>query len=370
MIPKTNQNIQDNESEVIAQRGAIAYFAIGISLAMTLYGVYAFLATILSNQWALYGTVIFVALVILFVEDHRTEELRSFLNSLLKNKIDNNIKLRYSALVIAFIITSIFVILDVFGSMQISDSIERMLIEGIATNSKEYKLLEENAKSGADAQDAYRKDLREYNNAKSEHYGGCDKAWRLPTYRTKNTECKQEFKLTPPTQSNATGTVKLKDYKAIEQQVATKVEGYKELFFYLFFGFSMMLNYFAVSKLVTQYRDKAYNLTPEVVAELQQREQKLKAMQLYKLQDSTNLQESKAKEKNALEIALEAILYDIELSKEKRTLNSMRKIPLAISNGNYIAPMREGYVGYNQGYNQTEPNQGDNHGYIDETLFD
>jgi len=245
-----------------------------------------------------------------------------------------------------------------------------MLIEGIATNSKEYKLLEENAKSGADAQDAYRKDLREYNNAKSEHYGGCDKAWRLPTYRTKNTECKQEFKLTPPTQSNATGTVKLKDYKAIEQQVATKVEGYKELFFYLFFGFSMMLNYFAVSKLVTQYRDKAYNLTPEVVAELQQREQKLKAMQLYKLQDSTNLQESKAKEKNALEIALEAILYDIELSKEKRTLNSMRKIPLAISNGNYIAPMREGYVGYNQGYNQTEPNQGDNHGYIDETLFD
>lgn len=185
-----NEPINNNPAEIEAQRGLNSYFPILISLGVTTYGFYAFLTTILSNLWALYATVAFLAMLILFIEAHRTQELLNYLNSLLKVKLDKTLKPRIFSMIVATVITVLFVALDMFGAFQISDKIERMLIEGIATNSKAYQLLEERAKSGADAMDAHRKDVQAYQTAKREHDTQCNQAWRLPTYRTKNTECK------------------------------------------------------------------------------------------------------------------------------------------------------------------------------------
>jgi len=377
VIQQLNQDNSLNEIEV--NRGLGSYFPIFISLGITLYGMYLFLSTITTNENITYGTLGFIGAVILFIENHRTESLGDFLTSKLTKEIHEETKISHFALLISAIITILFISLDLFGAYQSSDKIERLLIEGIVTNSKEYKLLDDKAKSGVEANTIYNNRLASYNRAKREHYKSCDDSWQIRRYRTKNTECKEKFRQTPPTQSSikVSNTVSTNDYKRLKDNAKTTINGYKDLFFYVFFGFSVLLNYFAVSTLINQFRYKMRELTEDVSQELRNRWELLHNEKLNKLKESTRIQQEKTHEKSIIDVAIEELYYDIKLAKNYKALSGMQRVPVAITNGESKSTNksnRGGFVNLNKIVkNEVVPVQSDNvqsDGKFDITLFD
>ncbi|MBN2824844.1 MAG: hypothetical protein JXQ76_05940 [Campylobacterales bacterium] len=356
MIPNNTQ--QSNPSHIEAQRGINSYFPILISLGVTTYGFYLFLNTITTSQTAIYLTVAFLAILILFIEAHRTMLLLDFFNSKLTNKLHDNVKIAHFSIVMSGIITALFIALDMWGAIQASDSVERMLAKGIATSSKAYQLLEDEATNGTKMKREYNQELKAYNEAKDSHYTQCNQAWRLPTYRTKNSECKSQFKQELPTapNSNTKGSIDAKQYEALENQALAKIQGYKEIFFYVFFGFSLLLNYFAVSDIVNQYRKNDRELTPETIKELKNRYELLQAEKLTHLEGSTRLQAQKAHEKTTIDLGIEALIHDIRLAKEQRAYENMKKVPIAIHHRPHdMEQYKYGFVGSNTDSYSTEP---------------
>jgi len=351
MIPHSTQQ-HNNPSTIEAQRGLASYFPILISLGVTMYGFYLFLTTITTSQTAIYLTVAFLAILILFIEAHRTMLLLDFFNSKLTNKLHNNVKIAHFSIVMSGIITALFIALDMWGAIQASDSVERMLAKGITTSSKAYQLLEDEATNGTKMKREYNQELKAYNDAKNSHYAQCNQAWRLPTYRTKNSECKSQFKQDLPTApTNTKGSIDAKQYEALENQALAKIQGYKEIFFYVFFGFSLLLNYFAVSDIVNQYRKNDRELTPETIKELKNRYELLQAEKLTHLEGSTRLQAQKAHEKTTIDLGIEALIHDIRLAKEQRAYENMKKVPIAIHHRPHdMERYKYGFVG-----NNTEP---------------
>ncbi len=369
---------QDNSiSEIEVNRGISSYFPIFISLGITLYGMYLFLSTITTNENIIYGTLGFIGAVILFIENHRTESLADFLSSKLTKEIHEETKISYFALLVSAVITTLFISLDLFGAYQSSDKIERLLIEGIVTNSKEYKLLDDKAKSGAEANTIYNNRLASYNQAKREHYKSCDDSWQIRRYRTKNTQCKEKFRQSPPEQSSikVSNTVSTNDYKSLEHNAKNTINGYKDLFFYVFFGFSVLLNYFAVSTLINQFRYKMRELTEDVSQELRNRWELLHNEKLNKLKESTRIQQEKTHEKSIIDVAIEELHYDIKLAKNYKALSAMQRVPVAITNGesNNQSSNRGGFVNLSKvvdtkQYNTDEELNGNTERYNTDTI--
>ncbi len=378
-------NKDNSLEEIEVNRGIGSYFPIFISLGITLYGMHLFLSTITQSENIIYSTLGFMAILILFIEAHRTDLLKDFLSSKLSREVHEKTKISVFALLMSGVITSLFISLDLWGALQSSDKIERLLVVGIVENSKEYQILDNKAKSGVEANKIYSDRLSSYNRAKQSHYKSCDDSWQIRRYRTKNTQCKNSFKQSPPNQSDIKvgTTVSSKDYEALSGKAKSTIEGYRDIFFYVFFGFSLLLNYFAVSTLINQYRAKMRELTEEVTQELRNRYEINNVEKVKHLEDSTQLQNSKIKEKNSINIGIEGLIYDIQLAKSHKTYQGMQRVPIAIANSQSInSNDRGGFVDLSKSvdtnqYNTDEELNGNTEQYIpngnssiDYSLFD
>ncbi len=336
---REQMNKDNSMNEIEVSRGIGSYFPIFISLGITLYGMYLFISTITKNENIIYGTLGFMAILILFIEAHRTDLLKDFLSSKLTREIHTDFKISNFALFMSGVITALFISLDLWGALQSSDKIERLLVVGIVENSKEYQILDNKAKSGAEANKIYSDRLNLYNQAKQSHYKSCNDSWQIRRYRTKNTECKNSFKQIPPKQSSIKvgDTVSSDDYERLSSKAKETIQGYRDIFFYVFFGFSLLLNYFAVSTLVNQYRNKLRELSDEATkSELLNRYEILENEKLNKLKESTKIQHIKTNEKNVIDVAMEGLTYDILLAKSYKSLEGMKRVPIAISNNQSI----------------------------------
>jgi hypothetical protein len=280
-----------NFTEIEVKRGIGSYFPIFISLGITLYGFYLFLETIIiDNPFALYATVGFLGVVILYIESHRASLLAEFLSSKLMKRVIDSVKVSYVGFMMALFTTGVFVALDTWGALQGADSVERMLVEGIVKHSEQYKIEDAKAKSGVNEAKEYQQQLREWREAKSEHYQGCNDSWRVPTYRTKNQQCKDKFTEAKPTEvKSGGGVIEVTTYEAMEAKAKEQVEGYRVFFFWGFLAFSILLNYFAVASFFTQYRKKRNKLNDDVILELHNQIMALEALEVKKLQKQTEV---------------------------------------------------------------------------------
>jgi len=350
---------EDNSLEEIeVERGIGSYFPIFISLGITLYGMYLFLSTITPNTNIIYSTLAFMGILILFIEAHRTDLLKDYLSSKLSKEIHTELKISNFALFMSGVITMLFISLDLWGALQSSDKIERLLVVGIVENSKEYKILDDKAKSGVEANKIYSERLALYNKAKKEHYKDCNKRWKLPKYRTHNASCKDKFKQVPPNQSDikVSTSISSEDYKALSNKAKLTIQGYRDIFFYVFFGFSLLLNYFAVSTLINQYRYKLKELTEDVSQELLHRYELLHNEKINKLKESTKIQQEKTHEKSMIDVMMESLIYDIRLAKDYKALESMKQIPIAITSNEY-ANNRGGFIDLSKNIDQSVNDQ-------------
>jgi len=341
-------NIDNSLSEVTVNRGIGSYFPILVSLGITSYGFFLFLSTIVESQIAISFTLVFLAILILFIENHRTGYMADFLGSLLEKKVNEKVKTPFFSLVVAIMITSLFVGLDTWGALQSADKIERMLVSGIVKNSEEYKLLNEKAQSGVEATKIHLELMEKWRADRQSYYSDCDVKWRVPTYRTRNQQCKDRFTQVQPKASDikTSSTIDTKDYADMETKAKETVSGYRSIFFWVFLGFSILLNYFAMASLFNQFRSKDKELTEDVILELQTRKELMEVEKLDKLQSSSFIQQQKVREKNIIDVQIEEQHYNIKLAKQLRSLQTIQQIPEKIYNDDYssFTQQKAGFV--------------------------
>ncbi len=240
-----------------------------------------------------------------------------------------------------------------------------MLVSGIVKSSEEYKIEKAKAQSGANEAKAYQEQLRAWRKAKSEHYAQCNQAWRVPKYRTRNQQCKDKFSEPRPTEiKNSSGVIAVSTYEAMESKAKEEVAGYRKMFFWVFLGFSILLNYFAMATLFNQYRRKRKELTPEIIDELTDRMELMNAEKINKISMSTKAQKQKLEEKNIIDVEIEKETYNIVIAKRAKALTRKKEIPLKIMNNESIMEQQKAGFAHNpfykdnqsvkpNGYNQT-----------------
>jgi len=338
---------QENDLTAIeVQRGIGSYFPIFVSLGITLYGFFLFLQTIVDTEYVIYGTLAFLGVLLIYIEHHRAGLISDFLGSTLERLINKLATVPNIGLMVGIAITVLFIALDTWGAMQSADSIERMLVDGIVKHSEQYKIEEAKAKSGVNEAKAYQEQLTAWRMAKAQHNADCDRAWRLPTYRTKNGICRDKFIEAKPTAVNSTGgIIAVSTYNAMESKAKEEVAGYRKMFFWVFLGFSILLNYFAMASLFNQYRKKRKELTPEIIDELTDRMELMNAEKINKISMSTQAQKKKLEEKNIIDVEIEKETYNIVIAKRAKALHRKREIPLKIMNNeNIMENKKAGFV--------------------------
>lgn len=341
-------NQENDLTSIEVQRGIGSYFPILISLGVTLYGFYLFLQTIIDTQYVIYGTLVFLGVLLVYIEHHRAGLIADWLGSRLEKLVNKLATIPTIGFMVGIAITVLFIALDTWGAMQSADSIERMLVNGIVKNSEQYKIEDAKAKSGVNEAKAYQEQLREWRTAKSEHYNGCDASWRVPTYRTKNQQCKDKFTEVKPTAVNSTGgTIAIDVYERMEAKAKADVAGYRKMFFWVFLGFSILLNYFAMASLFNQYRKKRKELTVEVIDELTDRMELMNAEKINKLSLSTQAQKQKLEEKNIIDVEIEKETYNITIAKRAKALMRKKEIPLKIMNNENIMEQKKAGFAHN-----------------------
>jgi hypothetical protein len=347
-------NRENDLTAIEVQRGIGSYFPIFVSLGITLYGFFLFLQTIITTEYVIYGTLAFLGILLIYIEHHRAGLISDFLGSKLEKLINKLATIPSIGLMMGVAITILFIALDTWGAMQSADSIERMLLSGIVKNSEQYKIEEAKAKSGANEAKAYQQQLREWRIAKTEHYKGCNASWKVPTYRTKNQQCKDKFREAKPTAVNNTdGTIPINVYNEMEAKAKGEVTGYRKMFFWVFLGFSILLNYFAMASLFNQYRTKRKELTPEMIDELTDRMELMNAEKINKISMSTKAQKQKLEEKNFIDVEIEKETYNIVIAKRAKALMRKKEIPLKIMNNqNVMENKKAGFIDVSFSSNQ------------------
>jgi len=347
----------NNENDLTAievKRGISSYFPILISLGVTLYGFYLFLQTVVDTEYVIYLTLAFLGILLVYIEHHRAELIADWLGSRLEKLVNKLATIPTIGFMVGIAITVLFIALDTWGAMQSADSIERMLVNGIVKNSEQYKIEDAKAKSGVNEAKAYQEQLREWRTAKSEHYDSCNQSWRVPRYRTKNQQCKDKFREAKPTAVNSTGgTIALGTYNAMEAKAKADVSGYRKMFFWIFLGFSILLNYFAMASLFNQYRKKRKELTVDMIDELTDRLELMNAEKINKISMSTKAQKQKLEEKNIIDVEIEKETYNIVIAKRAKALMRKREIPLKIMDNEHIMENKKaGFVATPFSFNQ------------------
>jgi hypothetical protein len=117
------------------------------------------------------------------------------------------------------------------------------------------------------------------------------------------------------------------------------------MFFWVFLGFSILLNYFALASLFNQYRAKRKELTAEMIDELTDRMELMNAEKINKISLSTKAQKQKLEEKNIIDVEIEKETYNIVIAKRAKALMRKKEIPLKIMNNqNVMEEKKAGFV--------------------------
>ena len=350
-------NKENDLTAIEVERGIGSYFPIFVSLGITLYGFFLFLQTIIDNDLVIYGTLAFLGVLLVYIEHHRAGLISDFLGSRLEKLVNKLATIPTIGLMVGMAITVLFIALDTWGAMQSADSIERMLVDGIVKHSEQYKIEQKKAESGENEAKAYQTALSAWRTSKAKHNADCDKAWRLPTYRTKNSQCRDKFQEPQPTMVKSTGgTIAIGTYNAMEEKAKEEVAGYRKMFFWVFLGFSILLNYFAMASLFNQYRKKRKELTAEMIEELTDRMELMNAEKINKISMSTQAQKQKLEEKNIIDVEIEKETYNIVIAKRAKALMRKKEIPLKIMNNeNIMENKKAGFVDFGIGKKEKEP---------------
>jgi len=283
MIAKKGNNFNSQKEEVLnnfqisskpTPKSVSALFFSGL---ISTFGIYSILLSVGIAGTNLYKAIGIFVIILIVADTFKRGALARYLNSITRNNILGNVKTRKAQLVISLLALSFMFVFDVVGSVSTANYVEQQYKSFRATNSTEYKLLKENAESGAESTKLYIQLKKQYQKDEAKAIASCNKSWRVPKYRTKNNECIREWRAThkEPNQSEikTNKNVNIDDYKAIKEKNTDDFLSQNMFMIILFLSLAltMLLQYTTLSEILEAHEDIDETLSPEVIGILQDR---------------------------------------------------------------------------------------------------
>jgi hypothetical protein len=227
----------------------------------------------------MYKAIGIFVLILIVADTFKRGGLVRYYNSLIRNLI-TGAKVLKMQLVISILALSFMSVFDIVGSFSTANYVEAKYQEFRATNSKEYELLESNAKNGQSELSIYSQELAVWQQDKKDAYQVCNEKWRgwKAKYKAK---CKNEWENQhpKPIKPNASGSVSVSDYKSVKED--TNSDFLSEYIFYIILFLSlaltMLLQYTTISEIQNNKDEIDQSLTSMVIGILQDRLKELEA---------------------------------------------------------------------------------------------
>jgi len=247
--------------------------ALIFSGAISTFGIYSLIAGAVKEDYVSVALGIFI-LILIVADTFKRGALSRYYNSQIRHYITGKGKVLKMQLVIFFLSLAFMSVFDIVGAFSTAKYANQAYQDFSTTHSKEFDLLEQNAKAGKDNLNIYTKELEAWQQDKRDAYQTCNEKWRgwKAKYKAK---CKQDWekKNPKPTKPNSTGKIKVDDYKKIKEDVNQDFLSKYLYYIVLFLSLALtaILQYTTISEIQDEKDEIEEMLTPQLAGTLQDR---------------------------------------------------------------------------------------------------
>jgi len=321
------------------------------------YGIYSILLSLGVEGNTLYQAIGLFIIILIVADTFKRGSLVKYYNSQLRNVI-TGAKVLNMQLVVSILALAFMVVFDIVGSFSTANYVEKKYQEFQATNSKEFELLQTNAKNGQTELSLYSQELSTWQQDKEDAKTTCNEKWNgwKAKYKAK---CKEEWNENnpKPIKPSSTGSVSVEDYKDVKKGVN---DGFlsEYLFYIILFlatALTMLLQYTTISQIQDKKDEVDQSLTDMVIGILQDR---LKELETNMIQHETKRNElisHSDKEEKKLDRDFEKRGKAIGLLSLSKAVDARGDTVQRIANNTYV-PHEESKAGfYNNPFGNSEP---------------
>ena len=240
------------------------------------YGIYSILIGMIEGNSLNIALGVFI-LILIVADTFKRGALTKYYNSIIRNRITGTGKVLKLNLFIFFLAMAFMVVFDIIGSFSTANYVEQKYKDFRATDSKEFQLMEAKAKSGSEATQIYLQLKSNYDTSEAKAQTSCNKKWRVPKYRTKNSQCMEawhnDHKEPVLNEIQTDNTVSVADYQSLKESANDDFLS-KYIFYIILFlsiSLTLLLQYTTISQIQDKKDDIEESLTGMVIGILQDR---------------------------------------------------------------------------------------------------
>ena len=299
------------------------------------FGIYSILLSVGITGTTMYKAIGIFVLILVVADTFKRGGLVKYLNSLIRKVITGTGKVLRMQLVVSLLALSFAGVFDIVGSFSTANFVESSYQEYQATSSKEFSLLEANAKNGQNSLNIYSQELTVWQSDKKEGYQACMEQWK--TWKAK---CKKEWDNNnpKPINPNAKTSVSIDDYKSVKDDANS--DFLSEYIFYIILFLSMaltiLLQYTTISEITDNKDEIDQSLTSMVIGILQDRLTELESNMVQHETERNKLISSADKKEKSLGRDFEERGKAIALMGIEKSVEARGETVKRIANNTYV----------------------------------
>jgi len=225
------------------------------------FGVFTLTAPFFTSETSLYIALISFVVLLVILDTIKRGSFTKFLNSLLKKTILGK-KASKTYLIIFIGAFSFVVALDLVGVLSTAEKGANLYSQTKTTESREFKILEQNAENGKAQNLSYTTTLRVWQEVKKGADLSCNEQWK--GWKTKyKAKCKNEWlEKNPMPQNTANTNIEISDYKQIKKSFDGFLDNWLQTILTVVLGlFTLLMQYLTIAKIYDDYDEIDESLT-------------------------------------------------------------------------------------------------------------
>ena len=249
--------------------------ALAFSGAISTFGIYSIIDGAVTGDNLNIALGVFI-LILIVADTFKRGALSRYYNSIIRTQITQKGKVLKLQLAVFFLALSFMVMFDFIGSFSTANFIEQKYQDYRATSSKEFELLQDNAKDNKADKSLYSQELNVWEQSKRDAYQNCNDQWKgwKPKYKAK---CKKEWndkkENAKPTKPNSNSSVSVADYKDMKSNVNDDFlsRNIYNIILFLSMAITLLLQYSTISEIQDERDEIDERLTPQLMGTLNDR---------------------------------------------------------------------------------------------------
>lgn len=242
-----------------------------ISGLVSVFGLYPLVESFFSTEWALNITIVGFIILLIVIDAIKRSNLAKYFNSRIKNVLKET-EVRKANLLIARTAILLVLLIDGGGAWLTGVAGQNYYIEHKATHTEEYKNITMGKTNDSVMLEAYKMDLKAYEQREEEYRALCKAnlakgKWRDPVSQNMNTWYRKNPRPLPP--KIASSEKMNVEYSSIKENNKSFIDEYLQyIIFIVLVLLTIILQYLTISEIQESYEDKRDDLTPNRIANL------------------------------------------------------------------------------------------------------